>query len=62
VNHEKRKMLNNQEKFKNTPGVDSIITAIENHQLNMVQCAQYNINQQFKSLLRNHLPDKNPSQ
>ncbi|CAF1588554.1 unnamed protein product, partial [Adineta steineri] len=39
VNNEKQKVLNNQEKFKKPPTVDSVITAIENRQLNMIQRA-----------------------
>jgi hypothetical protein len=49
VNDEKRKILNNQEKFQKPPSVATIITAIENRQMNMVQRAQYNIEQQLKS-------------
>ncbi|CAF1372343.1 unnamed protein product [Rotaria sordida] len=40
---EKTKILNNGKKFKKLPTVDTIITAIENRQTNMVHRAQYNI-------------------
>ncbi len=45
VNDAKKKILNNREKLKKPPTVDKIITAIENRQVNMVQRAQYNIEQ-----------------
>ncbi len=48
VKDEKTKILNNREKFKKPPTVDTIITAIENRQMNMIQCAQYNIEQILK--------------
>jgi hypothetical protein len=50
VKDEKRKILKNQDKFKKTPTVVSVITAIENRQLNMIQSAQYNLDQVLKSL------------
>jgi hypothetical protein len=59
-NHEKQKIVNNQEKFKKPPTVNSIITAIENRQINMVQRAQHNINQQLKSLFQMNISDHNP--
>jgi hypothetical protein len=59
-NQEKQKILNNQEKFKKPPTVNSIITAIENRQINMVQRAQHNINQQLKSLFQMNISDHNP--
>jgi len=48
VKDEKTKILNNREKFKKPPTVDTIITAIENRQMNMTQRAQYNIEQILK--------------
>jgi hypothetical protein len=59
-NQEKQKILNNQEKFKKPPTVNSIITAIENRQINMVQRAQHNINQQLKSIFQMNVSDHNP--
>ncbi|UJR12882.1 hypothetical protein I4U23_017056 [Adineta vaga] len=50
VNDEKQKVLNNQEKFKIPPSVDTIMNAIENRQLNMIQRAQYNLQQTLKIL------------
>ncbi|CAF1427977.1 unnamed protein product [Adineta steineri] len=52
VNNEKQKVLNNQEKFKKPPTVDSVITAIENRQLNMIQRAQYNVEQILKTIFQ----------
>ncbi len=51
----KKKILNNQEKFKKPPTVDTIITVIENRQLNMVQRAQYNIEQTLKTIFRTNI-------
>jgi hypothetical protein len=50
VNDEKQKILKNKKKFKKPPSVDSIIDTIENRQMNMIQRAQFNIEQQIKSL------------
>ena len=50
VNDTKKKILNNAEKFKEPPTVDTIIAAIENRQLNMIQRAQYNIEQTLKTI------------
>ncbi|CAF3228197.1 unnamed protein product [Rotaria sp. Silwood2] len=43
--NEKTKILNNGKKLPKLPTVDTIITAIENRQTNMVHRAQYNIQQ-----------------
>ena len=59
VNDEKTKILNNQEKFKKPPTVDTIITAIENRQLNMVQRAQSNIEQTLKAIFRENIINNN---
>jgi len=53
ANDEKQKILSNRDKFKNLPSVDTIVMAIENRQVNMVQRAQYNIQQQLKSFFSN---------
>ncbi|CAF4199114.1 unnamed protein product [Adineta steineri] len=58
VNNEKQKVLNNQEKFKKPPTVDSVITAIENRQLNMIQRAQYNIEQILKTIFHENIMTK----
>lgn len=50
---EKQKILNNQGKFKKSPTVHTVITSIENRQLNMIHRAQYNTEQQLKILLPN---------
>jgi hypothetical protein len=55
VTDEKKKILNNQEKFKKPPTVDTIITVIENRQLNMVQRAQYTIEQTLKTIFRTNI-------
>ncbi len=57
VNDEKKKILNNREKFKKPPTVDTIITAIENRQINMVQRAQCNIEQTLKSVFQFNILD-----
>jgi hypothetical protein len=49
ANDEKQKILRNRDKFKKPPSIDIVIAAIENRQMNMVQRAQYNIEQQLKS-------------
>jgi hypothetical protein len=59
VNNEKTKLLKNQEKFKKPPTVDTTITAIENRQLNMVQRAQYNIEQTFKAIFQDNIIHNN---
>ncbi|CAF4137034.1 unnamed protein product [Adineta steineri] len=58
VNNERQKVLNNQEKFKKPPTVDSVITAIENRQLNMVESAQYNIEQILKTIFQENIITK----
>ncbi|CAF1336678.1 unnamed protein product [Adineta steineri] len=58
VNNEKQKLSNNQEKFKKPPTVDSVITAIENRQLNMIQRAQYNIEQILKTIFQENIITK----
>ncbi|CAF1459883.1 unnamed protein product [Adineta steineri] len=58
VNNEKQKLLNNQEKFKKPPTVDSVITAIENRQLNMIQRAQYNVKQILKTIFHENIITK----
>jgi hypothetical protein len=45
VNNEKTKLLNNGKKFQRPLVSDTIISAIENRQINMIQRAQYNIEQ-----------------
>jgi hypothetical protein len=50
---EKQKILHNRDKFEKPPSVDTIITSIENRQINMIQRTQYNIEQQLKTLLVN---------
>jgi hypothetical protein len=49
ANDEKQKILSNRDKFKKLPSVDTVVMAIEDRQVNMVQRAQYNIQQQLKS-------------
>ena len=46
---EKKKIFNNEEKFKKPPSVLTIIDAIEYCQMNMVQRAKYNVEQHKKS-------------
>ncbi len=55
VTDEEKKIWNNQEKFNKPPTVDTIITVIENRQLNMVQRAQYNIEQTLKTIFRTNI-------
>jgi len=50
---EKQKILHNRDKFEKPLSVDTIITSIENRQINMIQRTQYNIEQQLKTLLVN---------
>nr|ACD54684.1 unknown [Adineta vaga] len=50
VNDEKQKLLKNQEKFTKPPIVDTIVIAIENRQINMIQCGQFNLEQTLKIL------------
>ncbi len=59
ANDEKQKILNNKEKFKKPPSVDTIIIVIESRQLNMIQRAQYNIEQQIKFLFQMNTADNN---
>jgi hypothetical protein len=57
VNNEKKKILNNREKFKKPPTIDNIIIGIENRQMNMVQRAQCNIEQTLKSVFQFNILD-----
>ncbi|CAF1374052.1 unnamed protein product [Rotaria magnacalcarata] len=45
---EKRKILSQQNKFNKLPPVASVMNAIENRQQNMVQRAQYHMEQKMK--------------
>jgi hypothetical protein len=55
VNDQKQKILNNREKFKKPPSVDIIHDAIENRQTNIIQRAEYNVEQQVKSLSQQNI-------
>ena len=50
ANHRKQTILNNREKFKNPPTVDTIVDAIENRQINMIQRVQFYVEHQMKAL------------
>ncbi|CAF1511861.1 unnamed protein product [Rotaria sordida] len=52
-----QKVPSKQDKFQKPPSITSIINAIENHQMNMVQRAQYNITQQLKVIFQTNISD-----
>lgn len=49
ANDDKKKILCNGNKFKKPPTVNIVVTAIESRQVNIIQRAQFNIEQQLKS-------------
>ena len=51
---EKTKILNQKNKFKKLPTVESVMNVIENRQQNMIQQAQHHIEQTMKIIFQNH--------